>query len=799
MAPKKPAPKIPTLKNELFKLEQARLVAFTYPGNPTNYESPTYTFWTQFFRIMSFYTEASSIPSPQHAVFGLKAHDVDNVTQQLSSRIPGTGKRRVIKHWENAEDTSGRSGDPGPSGPNNDALEPDGGASAPEGHPPQDHDHAGRDADTSQWQASAIEAEGDATERANNSYEAGTSTPEREASPSEQESGTSHHNAVASGGLGHFKPGFRVTAKAPERSSSSASENRSQSGSASPSVLLSNTSSQHTEPGTETTQRIPDTCLLIPYTSTLTLAKARKLTKARMEAKPADSDSEDQPSISASRAKPDRLKQSPTRNPIPIIKEHGLHDDVTLFIPVLAEHKGGPGRTEEDPLYEGSVDKIQEEAQLDAADQGRIFLHNREYFGYQNEVLLIATVNDWYTHTTMKRIKENGMFRVQMEPWSRRILVGSEQSKKREAAIIAWINKRFGPDQLREMAKLRKKKHERRVPTASDDEHESDHGSDADYLDSSLNLLYLGRIFERPDALRGERVMRKVAAEPEIAKSADSRKRKRVELKSEEECAPLAKKVAASVPSTQVDTHTKKPDGSGLKRGVRFADGEPLAPVTDEVDPEEASANAAAAAVTIEYLASRPNESWTNIKEMPIPPEARPHLEPILSRDRKGRLLARYSVRYALVFSFEVAALHRHLQRRQPKYRRLDAARAMHALVAELHSALGIKCGNGITHSVVDDRLVYTFIMSKSNRPETLPYPAARVRKFQEIINHPLPPIIIAYRPETVSPLFSANAPRQLMHSSSIAFVGNAPATISPAAFLGFMYTYTHNCIIPRI
>ena len=93
------------------------------------------------------------------------------------------------------------------------------------------------------------------------------------------------------------------------------------------------------------------------------------------------------------------------------------------------------------------------------------------------------------------------------------------------------------------------------------------------------------------------------------------------------------------------------------------------------MDPEEASATAAAAAVTIECLASRPNESWSDIEEMPIPPEARSHLEPILSRDHKGRLLARCSVRYALVFSFEVAALHRHLQRRRPKYRRLGSTR----------------------------------------------------------------------------------------------------------------------------
>ncbi|KAL1702953.1 hypothetical protein EV121DRAFT_292819 [Schizophyllum commune] len=235
----------------------------------------------------------------------------------------------------------------------------------------------------------------------------------------------------------------------------------------------------------------------------------------------------------------------------------------------------------------------------------------------------------------------------------------------------------------------------------------------------------------------------------EDSESGVSHKRKRQDMNNEEGGSSESRKLYKPLPCDEGDTNTAKPKGKSSKRCVRFADGEPLPPLTDEVDPEEASATAAAAVVTIECLASRPNESWSDIKEMPIPPEARSHLEPILSRDRKGRLLARYSVRYALVFPFEVAALHRHLQRRQPKYRRLDAARAMHALVAEAQSELGIKFGNGITHCTVDDRLVYTFIMSKSNRPETLPYPAARVRKFQEIISHPLPPIIIAYRPET--------------------------------------------------
>ncbi|KAL1752551.1 hypothetical protein FB107DRAFT_219642 [Schizophyllum commune] len=284
------------------------------------------------------------------------------------------------------------------------------------------------------------------------------------------------------------------------------------------------------------------------------------------------------------------------------------------------------------------------------------------------------------------------------------------------------------------------------------------------------------------------RIKRKDTAAQDIdtdnddSESGVSHKRKRQDMNNEEGGSSESKKLHKPLPCDEGNTNTAKPKGKSSKRCVRFADGMPLPSLTNEVDPEEASATAAAAAVKIECLSSRPNESWSNIKEMPIPPEARPHLEPTITRDRKGRLLARYSIRYALVFSFDVEALHRHLQRRRPKYRRLDLSHAMHALVAELQSELGIKFGNGIAYSTVDDKLVYTFFMSKSNRPETLPYPAARIRKFQEIINHPIPPLIVANRPRPVSPIFSVNAPRELTYPLSIVFAGRAPATISPVA-----------------
>ncbi|KAI5884904.1 uncharacterized protein SCHCODRAFT_02558664 [Schizophyllum commune H4-8] len=224
-------------------------------------------------------------------------------------------------------------------------------------------------------------------------------------------------------------------------------------------------------------------------------------------------------------------------------------------------------------------------------------------------------------------------------------------------------------------------------------------------------------------------------------------KRMRTTQPGENECSPAIDKPTAASPSTSVNTALERPKARGPKPGVQFADGEPLEPVTDEVDPDEAPATAAAAAVTVEYLASRSNDSWTDIKKMPCPPEARPYLQPTYTRDRKGRVLARYPVHFALVYAFEVEALYRHLKSRRRKYRNLDMTAGLHVFAQEVYAALRLDFGDGITHSTLDDKLVYTFVMSVSNRPETLPYPAARLRKFQEIIDLQKPPTVLAFRP----------------------------------------------------
>ncbi|KAL1671307.1 hypothetical protein EV122DRAFT_285081 [Schizophyllum commune] len=55
-------------------------------------------------------------------------------------------------------------------------------------------------------------------------------------------------------------------------------------------------------------------------------------------------------------------------------------------------------------------------------------------------------------------------------------------------------------------------------------------------------------------------------------------------------------------------------------------------------------------------------------------------------------------------------------------------------------SELGLIEGRGFGELFVNGHLTYLFFMSCSDRPETLPYPRARIGKFQELLgisDHP--------------------------------------------------------------
>ncbi|KAI5827321.1 hypothetical protein K523DRAFT_374414 [Schizophyllum commune Tattone D] len=291
-------------------------------------------------------------------------------------------------------------------------------------------------------------------------------------------------------------------------------------------------SAQQTEAGSGTTQRVPDSCLVAFHIPKLTSESARHLLAARIDPDWTDaSDVEDEeddqeaadpsrlatgasdaeamkksqagpsrgaPMSSASQSReitaphanssihivldyllskvnsvlPKDPHHDPIRNAMPFYRALDLHKDITQFKMVCAEHKGGASRGKfKGRVYKGKQLYIMKGSQRGAANQGRLYLSHCQRYSSQTEVLLIATVDDNWTHSVMRRVTgDRGRFEVQLEPWSRPVVVGSPGSDAREAALIDWINEHF-PQDLGPMARESRARRRESTP-------ESDAGSD---------------------------------------------------------------------------------------------------------------------------------------------------------------------------------------------------------------------------------------------------------------------------------------------------------------------------------
>ncbi|KAI5884926.1 uncharacterized protein SCHCODRAFT_02694296 [Schizophyllum commune H4-8] len=224
-----------------------------------------------------------------------------------------------------------------------------------------------------------------------------------------------------------------------------------------------------------------------------------------------------------------------------------------------------------------------------------------------------------------------------------------------------------------------------------------------------------------------------------------TKKRKR-ETK-EEDCnvkpAVLKRSSRAKVP-IQPSTESNKP----AKRGVRFGDNEPLEALPDDCVAEEDAARAAAAAVTPEFLAGRPENAQyasLGICTMPCPPDAVAKIAPSRTRDSKGRVLLQYPIRYILAYRIEIGDLYDHLKSVKRDF--YDFQGTLLALQIKLDELLNMRHGEGLSEMMYNGKRIWTMIMSQSDRPETLPYPTARIQKFQEIVGCTSPPLVHAYRP----------------------------------------------------
>ncbi|KAI5825365.1 hypothetical protein K523DRAFT_105133 [Schizophyllum commune Tattone D] len=255
---------------------------------------------------------------------------------------------------------------------------------------------------------------------------------------------------------------------------------------------------------------------------------------------------------------------------------------------------------------------------------------------------------------------------------------------------------------------------------------------------------------QQPNALVTQSAARRASAKripPDDTRNI-RRKRKREDIGNDFTDAQTAKKRPADCGSTKAPTQDDRP--ARKKRVVRFADGEPLEPLSIYFVDVEKAEEAAAAAVTAEFLLNRPeNAQYENadVHTVTCPPEAQAKIAPTRSSDGKGRVLLQYPTRYVLAYKIEVTALYGHLKAVGREF--IDVTGTMLAFLLRLNEVLGIRRGHGLSEKVCSGQRVWTIIMSHSDRPETLPYPTARIRMFQKMIRSASRPRVFRYRPTT--------------------------------------------------
>ncbi|KAI4527110.1 hypothetical protein K525DRAFT_257339 [Schizophyllum commune Loenen D] len=197
------------------------------------------------------------------------------------------------------------------------------------------------------------------------------------------------------------------------------------------------------------------------------------------------------------------------------------------------------------------------------------------------------------------------------------------------------------------------------------------------------------------------------------------------------------------------------PSAPNKKRRVCFAeraDPEPFDRMVDHV----ARAKAAAASVRLEDLvakADRYKNQYDDIEHVPCPPRAERAIRPWikLGRDRRKygeaerRKFYQYPPMFVLAFAFDAMELSHHLKRVDwGRYRKCSRYDVMDRLIRRLWNALWMQREKDIVEWVTADRKPgWILIVSKSSRPETLPYPEERVRKIQETIGTKIPPTIM--------------------------------------------------------
>ncbi|TRM68601.1 hypothetical protein BD626DRAFT_626880 [Schizophyllum amplum] len=229
------------------------------------------------------------------------------------------------------------------------------------------------------------------------------------------------------------------------------------------------------------------------------------------------------------------------------------------------------------------------------------------------------------------------------------------------------------------------------------------------------------------------------------AASTVTRAAKRKAAVETEAAAPPAKRIRSSTNAR--GTTGKAQRVTGGESHVRFdlEDGSPdLEPLSSIVTQKQR-----AKAVTIEFLASQvPDAPEGDVHEVTYSANAVANLRPKAKRRprRHGRKVWRWPLMFVLGFMVYAGDLLEALNLKPKEGYGVNN----NALDKVLLKQFGIETGCGVSLQSSKGRDIYMLVVSCSDTPETLPYPQARIRHFQETLKtEKLPKVLTYKRPDS--------------------------------------------------
>lgn len=219
-----------------------------------------------------------------------------------------------------------------------------------------------------------------------------------------------------------------------------------------------------------------------------------------------------------------------------------------------------------------------------------------------------------------------------------------------------------------------------------------------------------------------------------IAGNAHGIRRKLKSIEGNQNVAIPAKKSSPLPDDNSTDAAVVDRPAKSVKRAVHF-----------DTEPSPADRAQAVSVESLANHAAQPGYPKYDVYTIACTPEAEANLAAVEKCDSKGRRLLRYPLAFLLAYVYYMEDLFVYLKA-CGKDRYGEIGFTMAAFREMVKAAVGIREGYGLLEQVIRGRPLYMLVVSSSDRPETLPYPVARIGKLQELLTTKALPQIIPYQ-----------------------------------------------------